>query len=67
MINRVNGKVKRPINSLHGWDEALREAKSQLESAENRAFSLRELIKDWSQRKSNGEPWPTAQPDSQNS
>jgi hypothetical protein len=54
MLNRVNRIVKQRLNTLSIWHEALREAKSQLESIENRAFSLKELIENWSRRKSAG-------------
>ncbi len=58
MLNRVKQKVKREFNTLPNWNEAIREAESQLESTENRAHSLRELIKDWTARRDAGELWP---------
>jgi hypothetical protein len=59
MVNRVKVKVKQELSKKNNWDEAIREAETQLECIENRAESLRSLIADWSSRRDRGDLWPT--------
>lgn len=57
--NPVNQNLRRfSIKSAKGWDDAIKEAETQIRRIENRAARLRKVIADFKELKANGHPWP---------
>ena len=60
-------REKRTKKLVDGWGQAARDARRQIEQAKARIASLEKSVRICEQKAKDGEPWPGAQLDSQDS